>query len=229
MNLKKRNSARRARRGRRAFLATDALIGMFLVAVLAAALAAKGRRVCVIDLDPQGHASLHLGVEPAGKTPTVYQVFSGTKTLAQARQMVASNLWVVPANIDLSAHPFAALNTAFLDDGACIVLDRRSHLDAPIHLVFVSAAVEQEALVTPRVLVDAGADARAIVVEHHLSAGQAANFTTAVTEITAAPGASIEHYCLLEPAASDFHIGGLHARLDRGSRLVVRTLSFPFS
>ena len=70
---------------------------------LAAALAAQGRRVCLIDLDPQGHASLHLGVEPLGKTPTVYQVFSGTKTLAQARQMVASNLWVVPANIDLAA------------------------------------------------------------------------------------------------------------------------------
>jgi chromosome partitioning protein len=70
---------------------------------LAAALAAQGRRVCIIDLDPQGHASLHLGVEPVGKTPTVYQVFSGTKTLAQARQMVASNLWVVPSNIDLAA------------------------------------------------------------------------------------------------------------------------------
>ena len=70
---------------------------------LSAALAAQGRRVCVIDLDPQGHTSLHLGVEVLGSTPTVYQVFSGTNTLVQARQMVASNLWVVPANIDLAA------------------------------------------------------------------------------------------------------------------------------
>ena len=57
----------------------------------------------MIDLDPQGHTSLHLGVEVLGSTPTVYQVFSGTNTLVQARQMVASNLWVVPANIDLAA------------------------------------------------------------------------------------------------------------------------------
>ena len=70
---------------------------------LAAALADMGRRVCVIDLDPQGHASLHLGVEPFGDTATVYDVFSSRKPLSAARRMVASNLWVVPSNLDLAA------------------------------------------------------------------------------------------------------------------------------
>jgi len=70
---------------------------------LAAGLADLGRRVCVIDLDPQGHASLHLGVEAFGDAVTVYDVFAGRKTLANARRMVASNLWVVPSNLDLAA------------------------------------------------------------------------------------------------------------------------------
>lgn len=70
---------------------------------LAAALADMGRRVCVIDLDPQGHASLHLGVEPFGDAVTVYDVFAGRKPLAAARRMVAANLWVVPSNLDLAA------------------------------------------------------------------------------------------------------------------------------
>ena len=70
---------------------------------LAAGLADMGRRVCVIDLDPQGHASLHLGVEPFGEAVTVYDVFAGRKPLADARRMVASNLWVVPSNLDLAA------------------------------------------------------------------------------------------------------------------------------
>lgn len=70
---------------------------------LAAALAQLERRVCLIDLDPQGHASLHLGLEPPSDTPSVYQVFMGENTLSQVRQMVASNLWVVPSNIDLAA------------------------------------------------------------------------------------------------------------------------------
>lgn len=70
---------------------------------LSAAMAAAGRRVCILDLDPQAHASLHLGVEAMGNTPTVYDVFSGTRTLAQVRQMVSPNLWVAPSNIDLAA------------------------------------------------------------------------------------------------------------------------------
>lgn len=70
---------------------------------LAAGLAKRGRRVCLIDLDPQGHASLHLGVEAVGDVPTVYHVFSDRATLSEARQMAAENLWVVPSNIDLAA------------------------------------------------------------------------------------------------------------------------------
>ena len=56
---------------------------------LAAGLARAGRRVCLIDLDPQGHSSLHLGIEPSEQTPTVYDVFAGEATLASVRRMVA--------------------------------------------------------------------------------------------------------------------------------------------
>ncbi len=70
---------------------------------LAAGLARAGRRVCLVDLDPQGHASLHFGIEAYGETPTIYQVFAGTKELSQARRLVGDNLWVVPSNLDLAA------------------------------------------------------------------------------------------------------------------------------
>lgn len=70
---------------------------------LAAGLARAGRRTCLIDLDPQAHASLHLGAETSGSTDSVYQVFAGAKTFADVRQMVAPNLWVVPSDIDLAA------------------------------------------------------------------------------------------------------------------------------
>ena len=70
---------------------------------LSAGLAAAGRRVCMIDLDPQAHASLHVGIEAHGKTATIYDVFAESKTLGEARQLVASNLWCVPSNIDLAA------------------------------------------------------------------------------------------------------------------------------
>jgi chromosome partitioning protein len=78
---------------------------------LASALAAEGRRVCLIDIDPQGHASLHLGVESHGDFPTVYQVFAGTHTLIDVRRMVSPNLWVVPSDIDLAATEVELVNS----------------------------------------------------------------------------------------------------------------------
>lgn len=70
---------------------------------LSAALARFGSSVCVIDMDPQGHASFHLGLEATQGTRTIYDVFAEHCTIDDARQLVAENLSVVPSNIDLAA------------------------------------------------------------------------------------------------------------------------------
>ena len=70
---------------------------------LAAALAAAGKRVCVIDLDPQAHASTHLGIEPDGTLPSVYDVLVSNKPIASVRKQVDENLWLVPSDINLAA------------------------------------------------------------------------------------------------------------------------------
>src|SRR5262245_60395269 len=70
---------------------------------LSAALAEAGQRVCVIDLDPQAHASLHLGVTIRDGQPSVYEVLTGGLLFPIVRQQVAENLWLVPAHLDLAA------------------------------------------------------------------------------------------------------------------------------
>ena len=70
---------------------------------LAAALAQAGKRVCVLDLDPQAHASTHLGVEPDGSLPSLYDVLVSNKPLAEVRRQVGENLWLAPADINLAA------------------------------------------------------------------------------------------------------------------------------
>ncbi len=70
---------------------------------LSAALAAGGQRVLLVDLDPQAHASLHLGVAPGLDTPSMYDVMTGDEPLAAARSEVAANLWLVGSHIDLAA------------------------------------------------------------------------------------------------------------------------------
>ena len=69
---------------------------------IAAGLSRQGRRVCLLDLDSQGNSSTHLGIEINTGLNTIYQVFSGQKKLDEVKQLVNKNLWVVPANIDLS-------------------------------------------------------------------------------------------------------------------------------
>jgi chromosome partitioning protein len=70
---------------------------------LSAALARQGRRVCLIDLDPQAHASLHLGLALADGDRSLYDVLSDEAEIADVRQQVAENLWVVPSHLDLAA------------------------------------------------------------------------------------------------------------------------------
>jgi chromosome partitioning protein len=70
---------------------------------LAAALAACGQRVCVLDLDPQAHATSHLGVEPDGKSPSLYDVLISSRPLAEVRRRVEDNLWVAGSDINLAA------------------------------------------------------------------------------------------------------------------------------
>jgi chromosome partitioning protein len=70
---------------------------------LSAALSENGKRVCVIDLDPQAHASLHLGISVIDNQTNIYDVLCGDAMVADARRWVSPTLAVVPANLDLAA------------------------------------------------------------------------------------------------------------------------------
>ena len=74
---------------------------------LATALAAAGRRVLLIDLDPQGNASTGLGVERPARSLTSYEMILGEVELEQA--IIATTiprLSAVPASQDLAGAEF---------------------------------------------------------------------------------------------------------------------------
>ena len=70
---------------------------------ISAALAETGLRICLIDLDPQAHATLHLGLEPMADEPSVYDVLTGKTQLSEVRRQVSENLWLVGSTLDLAA------------------------------------------------------------------------------------------------------------------------------
>lgn len=70
---------------------------------MAAALNLQGQRVCLIDLDPQAHASLHLGLNVVNDQTSVYDILCGDASIGDARCWINENLAVVPSNLDLAA------------------------------------------------------------------------------------------------------------------------------
>nr|WP_234998743.1 AAA family ATPase [Demequina sp. NBRC 110057] len=72
---------------------------------LAAALAEYGRKVLVVDFDPQGAASAGLGINPNEAELTIYDLLM--RSSISASDVIVStnvdNLDLMPANIDLSA------------------------------------------------------------------------------------------------------------------------------
>ncbi len=69
---------------------------------LAACLAAEGRQVLLVDLDPQCNATVALGL-PRDEAPSSYSCLTGDSSVAvAARPAGPDNLWIVPANRELA-------------------------------------------------------------------------------------------------------------------------------
>jgi chromosome partitioning protein len=71
--------------------------GKTTVAVnLAGALAARGMRTLLVDLDPQAHATLALGCAPED-APTLIDVLTGAANIEEALVAASGGLWLLPA------------------------------------------------------------------------------------------------------------------------------------
>jgi Fe-S cluster assembly protein SufD len=110
---------------------------------------------------------------------------------------------------------FAALSTAFVQDGAFLHVPADTSVPLPIELLFL--ATTPAVLAQPRVLVVAGSHSRVTLVERHVGLTDEPYFTNAVTEIVAGAGASVDHYVLQEQGAGAVHVATVHAGLARDS------------
>jgi chromosome partitioning protein len=70
---------------------------------LGAALAQRGKRMLLIDMDPQGHLTTHLGLDGRAKGAGMYEVLTKGLPLEEAIHTYSPTISVVPAQIDLAA------------------------------------------------------------------------------------------------------------------------------
>jgi len=80
---------------------------------LAAALAEAGKKVLLVDLDPQGNASTGLGIDPRARNATTYDLLIGDKPIYEILHETSNpNLLVVPATTDLSSADIELMDNA---------------------------------------------------------------------------------------------------------------------
>lgn len=87
-----------------AFMNQKGGVGKTTCAVnVGAALAQSGRRILLVDMDPQANLSLHFGVEIHSLEHTIYTVLNGASQLEDAvLREVVPGVSLIPSNIDLS-------------------------------------------------------------------------------------------------------------------------------
>ncbi len=133
---------------------------------------------------------------------------------------VASHAAAVQAQLGRHAafgrNAFAALNTAFLHDGALIVVPRGLAVAAPVHLLFV--ATRKHVASYPRCLVIAESGTAATVIEDYVALQDESYFTNAVSEVVLEGNAQIHHVRVQRDAAAAFHIANCAVSLAQASR-----------
>ena len=118
---------------------------------------------------------------------------------------------------DIGSRPFAALNTAHLDDGAYVYIPDGAILEEPLQVMFVSTGDNGVPTIShPRLLIVIGSNAQARVVETYVGTGDR-YFANAVTEVFVAENAVLDHYKVQEESLEAFHIASMHVHAARSA------------
>jgi len=125
---------------------------------LAAALAATRRRVLLVDMDPQGNATMGSGIDKNDLELSVCDVLLGEATATQALKYASEAGYdVLPANADLTAAEVQLMNKIGREKQLSLALDTiRDHydyilIDCPpaLNMLTVNALVAANGVVIP--------------------------------------------------------------------------------
>jgi Fe-S cluster assembly protein SufD len=124
----------------------------------------------------------------------------------------------------LDDHPFTALNTAVLADGAVIHVPAGVEVERPVQLLFVTGPSDRPTVRAPRILIVAGENSSVTVEEHHVGA-EGRGLTCPVTEIVIDAGAVVRHVIVQDESRATQHLASRHVVLGPQSRYDARAVS----
>lgn len=126
--------------------------------------------------------------------------------------------------MEYPGQPFAALNSARLEDGVLLYLPANCQLSQPIHCLFYTPSGPHSHVSYPRLLLMLEPGAQAQLIEEYLGdpvppENAAAQFTCPLSEIILARDAHLLHGKVLREGPQGHHIAGIHVSQAEQSHL----------
>ena len=150
-----------------------------------------------------------------GPTPRGAVVSSLSVALADHPALIDDHLGQLARDDDAC---FAALNSAFIRDGAFVHVARGVVVERPIHLLFIATDNSSPTVSHPRNLIIAQRDTQATIIESYIGLNDGVYLTNAVTEVFVAENAIVDHCKLQQESDDGYHVATTQVRQQRASR-----------
>ncbi len=135
----------------------------------------------------------------------------GIKILSNLEYMEHNN-WKVNQP-DMS--PFDLLNTAFMDSGICLVIERRIEVDAPLRILFICSG-DEKIMISPRIHIDLEESSSLTLVEQHVGDCNEYLYNGSVI-MNIEDNAQLEHIRIQNNSKTTINMGNLHVTQHQGS------------
>ena len=123
-------------------------------------------------------------------------------------------------------HPFVALNTAHIEDGAFVYVPKGVRVEKTVHWVFIGTTEDGEATVSyPRNLAIVEESAEVTLIESYGGFSGESYFTCPVTELVGAANSVIDHYRLGQESLDAYHVATQKIHLLRDANFFTHSIN----
>ena len=165
-----------------------------------------------------GLFSKELSIIPAAK---------GVKISSLAAQLAQN-----PANVEqhlgrylnTERDAFAALNSAFIEDGLYVEAPAGVVVEQPIYALFVTVPGATPTMNHPRNLIVAGESSQVTIVEDYVSLGEGTSFSNTATELVAGDNANVAHYMVVREGETAYNFSTLRIQQGRSANVATHSL-----
>ena len=123
-----------------------------------------------------------------------------------------------------TASPFDLLNTAFMDSGMSLIVEKNIEIKSPILLVFINTGKDQ-LMISPRIHVDIGKSSSISLIEHHIGLGSG-NFSNSTTIFSLKENSHCKHIRLQKDSDQAINAGNIHLEQEKYSKYYLSHFGF---